>query len=81
MISTAHETKTEIERIIRAAFAAAAAMGELPDAAPADFTVEVPADTMPPHTRPPTVFRFCFSRRTNLAEFVLTKAAYRAKLF
>ena len=45
MISTAHETKTEIERIIRAAFAAAAAMGELPDAAPADFTVEVPADT------------------------------------
>ena len=45
MISTAHETKTEIERIIRAAFAAAAAVGELPDAAPADFTVEVPADT------------------------------------
>ncbi|MEG0540706.1 MAG: arginine--tRNA ligase [Angelakisella sp.] len=45
MISIFADAQSSIAQIIKNAFAAAAAAGELPDAAPADFVVEVPADT------------------------------------
>ncbi|MEG1942534.1 MAG: arginine--tRNA ligase, partial [Angelakisella sp.] len=45
MISVFADAQSKIEQMIRAAFAAAAERGELPDAAPAEFVVEVPADT------------------------------------
>ena len=45
MISVAANTQEQIKHIIRQAFAAAQGAGELPDTAPAAFTVEVPGDT------------------------------------
>ncbi len=45
MISTAFESKKQLEDIIGAAFAAASRAGELPQTPPPDFTVRVPADT------------------------------------
>lgn len=45
MISRFDDTRKQLGAIIRAAFAKAAADGVLPDAAPADFVVEVPGDT------------------------------------
>ena len=45
MISVAANTQQQLKDIIRAAFDAAREAGEIPDAPPAEFTVEVPADT------------------------------------
>ncbi len=45
MISIADSTQQQIKDLITQAFAQAAKAGDLPDAAPADFIVEVPADT------------------------------------
>ncbi len=45
MISVAVNTQEQIRSIIREAFLAAQAAGELPAGSPADYTVEVPADT------------------------------------
>ena len=45
MISVAANTQQQLKDIIRAAFDAAREAGEIPDSPPAEFTVEVPADT------------------------------------
>ena len=45
MISISEQTQQQIREIIAGAFAAASRTGDLPNAAPADFIVEVPADT------------------------------------
>ena len=44
MISRFDETRQGLDRVVRAAFAAAAAKGLLPDAEPAAYVVEIPAD-------------------------------------
>ena len=44
MISRFDETRQGLGRVVRAAFAAAAAKGLLPDAEPAAYVVEIPAD-------------------------------------
>ena len=44
MISRFDETRRGLDRVIRAAFAAAAAKGLLPAAEPAAYVVEIPAD-------------------------------------
>ncbi len=45
MISVAANTQQQLKDIIQAAFDAAREAGEIPDSPPAEFTVEVPADT------------------------------------
>ena len=42
MISRFDETRQGLDRVVRAAFAAAAAKGLLPDAEPAAYVVEIP---------------------------------------
>lgn len=44
MISRFDETRQGFDRAVRAAFVAAAAKGLLPDAEPAAYVVEIPAD-------------------------------------